>query len=171
MTTVSDQDGRSILVERSTDYVMHLILNRPAKLNALTFDMFDQLAVLSRMIESDDEIRCVVISGAGKGFCSGLDLECAEALGAMTAEEMFKGQANWADAISAFHRLSKPVIAAIDGATAGAGLGLALSADIRYASENARFTTAFVRIGLSGGDVGVSWLLPASSVSVLPPNC
>jgi enoyl-CoA hydratase/carnithine racemase len=78
----------------------------------------------------------------------------------MSAQEMLSGQEVWAGAVAALRKLSKPVVAAVNGPAAGAGLGLALAADVRIASPDASFVAAFVRIGLTGGDVGVSWMLP-----------
>jgi enoyl-CoA hydratase len=78
----------------------------------------------------------------------------------MPAAQMLAGQDSWARSIAGFRHLTKPVIAAVNGAAAGAGMALALAADIRVASESARFNAAFVKIGLSGGDVGTSWALP-----------
>jgi enoyl-CoA hydratase/carnithine racemase len=135
-------------------------LNRPDRLNAITFQMFDEMHDLCRSLLSDGEARAVVITGAGRGFCAGLDLDDAETLPDMTPHEMMLGQQHWAGAFVNFHELPQPVIAAVNGPAAGGGLGLALAADIRLASPTARFNAAFVRIGLSAGDVGVSWSLP-----------
>ncbi|SSW65235.1 putative enoyl-CoA hydratase echA12 [Achromobacter veterisilvae] len=135
-------------------------LNRPHRLNAITFEMFDEFHALQRVAEADDTVRVLVLTGAGRAFCAGLDLDQAALLPEMPAAQMLRGQTSWADAVAGFRRLGKPVIAAVNGAAAGAGMGLALAADIRIASTAAKFNAAFVRIGLSGGDVGTSWLLP-----------
>lgn len=135
-------------------------LNRPGRMNAITFDMFDEFHRLQALIEADDQTRVLVLTGAGRGFCAGLDLDEAARLPDMPAAQMLRGQTSWAASVAGFRNMSKPVIAAVNGAAAGAGMGLALAADIRIASTEARFNAAFVRIGLSGGDVGTSWLLP-----------
>ena len=122
--------------------------------------MFDELHALCDELQGDAEARAVVVTGAGEGFCSGLDLDEAMTLPDMSPHEMMLGQQYWAGAFVKFHELPQPVIAAVNGAAAGGGLGLALAADIRLASPAARFNAAFVRIGLSAGDVGVSWSLP-----------
>jgi enoyl-CoA hydratase/carnithine racemase len=150
----------TLLVERPRDGVVLITLNRPDRLNAITFQMFDEMHDLCRSLLSDGEARAVVITGAGRGFCAGLDLDDAETLPDMTPHEMMLGQQHWAGAFVNFHELPQPVIAAVNGPAAGGGLGLALAADIRLASPTARFNAAFVRIGLSAGDVGVSWSLP-----------
>jgi enoyl-CoA hydratase/carnithine racemase len=160
MATKLMQEHTDLLVDRPREGILRVSLNRPTRLNALTFDMFDAFQRLCADAEADPEVRVILLTGNGNGFCAGLDLDLAATLPDMPTSDMLAGQTRWANGVTAFHRCSKPVIAAINGAAAGAGLGLALAADIRIASERARFTAAFVRIGLSGADVGVSWLLP-----------
>jgi enoyl-CoA hydratase len=149
----------AILIERH-ERILVATLNRPERRNALTFAMFGELAQLCDEVEHDRAVRTLVVTGVGAGFCAGLDLDDAATLPAMSLSEMLEGQEQWAGAIAALRNLSKPVIAAVNGAAAGAGFSLALAADIRVASTTARFNAAFVRIGLSGGDCGSSWLLP-----------
>ncbi len=150
----------TLLVERPQPGVVVVTLNRPRQRNAITFQMFDELHDLCDRLMGDEDARAVVITGAGEGFCAGLDLDEAMTLPDMSPHEMMLGQQRWAGAFVKFHELPQPVIAAVNGAAAGGGLGLALVADIRLASPAARFNAAFVRIGLSAGDVGVSWSLP-----------
>ncbi len=150
----------TLMLERAADGVALATLNRPERLNAITFRMFEEWRALCDAVEADDEVRALVLTGAGRAFCAGLDLSEAATLADMTVPEMMRGQESWADATAAFHRLSKPVIAAVNGAAAGAGFSLALAADIRIAAPAARFNAAFVRIGLSGGDCGSSYFLP-----------
>jgi enoyl-CoA hydratase len=135
-------------------------LNRPDRLNAFNLPMFDELYELQRWVERDPEIRVLILTGAGRGFCTGIDLDDAADMLEMTAAQMWAGQRHWAGAISGLRTLSKPVIAAVNGPAVGAGFGLALVADIRVGSPAANFNASFVRVGLSGGDVGTSWLLP-----------
>ena len=151
---------RTLLVTRPRPGVVLVTLDRPERRNAITFEMFDELHALCDELQGDAEARAVVVTGAGEGFCSGLDLDEAMTLPDMSPHEMMLGQQYWAGAFVKFHELPQPVIAAVNGAAAGGGLGLALAADIRLASPAARFNAAFVRIGLSAGDVGVSWSLP-----------
>jgi enoyl-CoA hydratase/carnithine racemase len=150
----------TLTLERPAEGVGLVTLNRPARLNAITFGMFDEWRTVCEEVAADDGIRVLVVTGAGRAFCAGLDLADAETLADMTVPEMMRGQESWADATAGFHRLPKPVIAAVNGAAAGAGFSLALAADIRLAAPEARFNAAFVRIGLSGGDCGTSWFLP-----------
>ena len=135
-------------------------LARPHRRNAITFEMFDEFIALQSEIDADPEVRALVVTGEGPGFCAGLDLDLAAGLPTMSATAMLNGQEHWARSITGFARMDTPVIAAVNGAAAGAGMGLALAADVRVAAEQARFNAAFVRIGLSGGDVGTSYLLP-----------
>lgn len=137
-----------------------VMLNRPERRNALTFRAFAELQALCDQVASDNTVRVVVLTGAGAGFCAGLDLDQAATLPQLDAADMLHRQEGWAGAITAFRLLPVPVIAAVNGAAAGAGFSLALAADVRLASPAARFNAAFVRIGLSGGDCGSSWLLP-----------
>ena len=150
----------TLTVERARPGVVLATLDRPARLNALTFQMFRELRSLADDVAADDGVRVLVLTGAGRGFCAGLDLDEAALLPGMSATEMLAGQTSWADAIAAFARISTPVIAAVNGPAAGAGFSLALAADIRIAAPEARFNAAFVRIGLSGGDCGSSYFLP-----------
>jgi enoyl-CoA hydratase/carnithine racemase len=149
-----------IRIDRPRPGVLLATLDRPARRNALTFGMFDALHRLADAVAADDDVQALVLTGAGGGFCAGLDLDDAATLPDMSAAEFLRGQEGWAAAITAFRRLAKPVIAAVNGAAAGAGFSLALAADIRLAAPEARFNAAFVRIGLTGGDCGSSWMLP-----------
>jgi enoyl-CoA hydratase len=150
----------TLIVARPRSGIVLLTLNRPQRMNALTFPMFEELRSFCRATSEDESIRAVVITGAGRGFCAGLDLDAATGLPEMTTQEMHRGQEGWADAVAGFRRLPQPVIAAVNGPAAGAGFSLALAADIRYAAPEARFNAAFIKIGLSGGDCGSSWMLP-----------
>jgi enoyl-CoA hydratase len=153
-------DSHNLLVEPCDGGVLQVTLNRPEQLNALTFAMFDQVTELFRGLEGREDVRAVVLTGAGRGFCAGLDLEAVNALTEMTPSEFLKGQEKWAASCLAIHDLTTPVIAAVNGPAAGAGLSLALASDLRVASQSARFNAAFIRVGLTGGDLGSSYLLP-----------
>jgi enoyl-CoA hydratase/carnithine racemase len=134
-------------------------LDRPDRLNAITFEMFEEFARLQADL-ADRDVRALVLTGAGRAFCAGLDLDEAAQLPSMPAAEMLREQTGWARAVAGFADLPFPVIAAVNGAAAGAGMALALMADIRVGATTARFNAAFVRIGLTGGDCGTSWTLP-----------
>ena len=116
------------------------------------------------MLAGDPAVRAVVLTGAGRGFCAGLDLT---GYGTMPRSDSYgkvpngmRVQQHIAGLVPRLRSMPKPVIAAVNGPAAGGGLALALASDVRVAGRSAKFNVAFVRIGLSGGDIGVSWLLP-----------
>jgi len=150
----------TLRAEREGEGVVLVTLNRPERLNALSFEMFEELGLLCGTLADDREARVVIFTGAGRGFCAGLDLDDAGELKRMSPQQMLRGQERWVGSIAAVRTLPLPVIAAINGPAAGAGLALALMADLRILARDAKLTTAFVRIGLTGGDAGMSWLLP-----------
>jgi len=143
-----------------------LTLDRPDRLNAMNPALIDQLHERIDELRADDHARVVVLTGAGRGFCSGLDLQDASPTGLSGnggRGRMQRGmdvQQRIAGLVPALRSLRIPVIAAVNGAAAGGGLALALASDVRVAAASAKFNVAFVRIGLSGCDIGVSWLLP-----------
>ena len=150
----------TLLIERPSAGIIVARLNRPERLNAITFKMFDEFIELQADVDADNDARVLVITGEGRAFCAGLDLDQAAELPQMPAAVMLAGQETWARSIAGFRHMDKPVIAAVNGAAAGAGMAIALAADIRVASTAAKFNAAFIKIGLTGGDVGTSWLLP-----------
>jgi len=141
-----------------------LTLDRPERLNALSGDLLADLHARLDEIAADPTCRVVILTGAGRGFCAGLDLkEVPQAPGNDGLGRVQAGMATQqyiASLIPKLRGLRPPVIAAVNGAAAGGGLALALGSDIRLAGASARFNVAFVRIGLSGCDIGLSWLLP-----------
>ncbi len=144
--------------------VTQITLNRPEKLNALTYDLVRELHEALQEIDADHGCRVVILTGAGRGFCAGLDLTGfgtipgTEGLG--TPQQGMAVQQFIATLVPRLRDLRQPVISAINGPCAGGGFALALASDIRLCSTSAKFGTAFVRLGLSGCDIGVSWLLP-----------
>ncbi|WP_428844535.1 enoyl-CoA hydratase/isomerase family protein [Mycolicibacterium hodleri] len=151
---------QTILLDAPAEGVLQLTLNRPDRYNAMTVTMFDELETAARAISVDRDVRVLVITGAGKAFCAGYDLDDAEELPSLSALGMLDRQEQAARALSAIRAVPVPVIAAINGPAAGGGMSLTLMADIRLGSPAAKFNAAFVRIGLSAGDLGTSWLLP-----------
>jgi enoyl-CoA hydratase len=150
----------TLLFDRPRESVLLVRMNRPERLNAISFLMFAEFQRLCDELSGDLATRVVVLTGEGRGFCSGLDLDEAATLPEMTTAQMLNGQEHWAGAMASLRRLPQPIIAAVNGAATGGGLAVALAADIRLASPEARFNAAFVKIGLTAGDVGVSWHLP-----------
>ena len=151
--------GPLVLLEHLGDGVSRLSLNRPDRMNSLTPELFDALADAVRSVERDGT-RALVVTGAGeRAFCAGYDLAMLPALPAMTVPEFLDLEERASGAVAALHRLPFPVVAAIRGAASGGGLSLALAADLRLAAPDARLNAAFVRVGLSVGELGTSWLL------------
>lgn len=147
----------TVTVEQAAG-VATLVLNRPEKLNALSDEMVDAFfSALDGIAESD--ARVLVITGAGRGFCAGFDLSFA---GEGSGDAIFwaRRQERFGSLVTRIRNIPQPTIAAVNGAATGAGLGLALACDTRIASTAARFSSAFIRVGMSSCDVGVSWLLP-----------
>ncbi len=150
-------DYQNILVDEY-EGVVEITLNRPDKFNALTHGTAVEIMKVIKSVKRNPANRAVLFTGAGRGFCAGQDLsEVSE----RNDEFSFRNhlQSSYNPMVQAIRSLEKPVIGAINGAAAGAGLGLALSFDIRYASEKAKFLTAFIGIGLAP-DTGVSYWLP-----------
>lgn len=140
--------------------VVSVTLNRPDRLNAMTMEMFAELETVARTITDDPSVRVVILTGAGRAFCAGYDLDDAEELTTLSPLGMLDRQERGARSLAAVRAIPVPVIAAVNGAAAGGGMALTLMADIRLGSPSAKFNAAFVRIGLSAGDLGASWLLP-----------
>jgi enoyl-CoA hydratase len=141
-----------------------ITLNRPDKLNALNYGLVEDLHATLEVIDADDECRVVVLTGAGRGFCSGLDLTDPFPDEANHGLEFPRSSMRWQERIANLTtrliRLRQPVIAAVNGPAYGGGFALALASDIRIASESARFCTQFIKLGLGGCDIGVSYTLP-----------
>ncbi|MEL7158865.1 MAG: enoyl-CoA hydratase-related protein [Actinomycetota bacterium] len=144
--------------------ITRLTLNRPERLNALTRELVDELHGALDEIHADHDCRAVIITGAGRGFCAGLDLtgfgtiEGTEDEG--RPQQGMAVQQFIATLVPHFRSIRQPVIAAVNGAAAGGGFAIALASDIRLCAQSAKFGTAFVRLGISGCDIGVSWMLP-----------
>ena len=163
MTELPDD---SSVVRRSapTPGVAMLTLNRPSKLNAMTTELVQSLHAQLQAIAIDPEVRVVILTGEGRGFCAGLDLGGYGA--APNSEHLGRTQAGFATQkhiaalIPTLRSLPQPVIAAVNGPAAGGGFALVLGSDVRIAARSAKFNAAFIRIGLSACDIGTSWLLP-----------
>ena len=141
-----------------------LRLCRPRPLNAMTDAMVAEIGRLLDAVDADPAVRVLILTGEGRGFCAGFDLslaaeaphtaELGEATAWMLRQEAFAGL------VTRLRALRQPVIAAVNGPANGAGLGIALAAEMRIAARSASFNAAFVKVGMSSCDIGVSWLLP-----------
>jgi enoyl-CoA hydratase len=153
-----------VLLEHPAEGVSLLRLNRPEKMNALNRDLVGDLLDALARVQADATCRVVVLTGAGRGFCAGADLagygvprKCS-ATGELQINQAV--QEELAEAALTLTSLKVPVIAAVNGPAAGGGMALAVAADLRVMSTAASFSVAFVKVGLSGCDLGLSWLLP-----------
>lgn len=152
-------DYQHLLIETSADGVRTIVLNRPDRLNAVNPRLADEFPDAVNSAAADDAVRVVVVTGAGRGFCAGLDLGDPVPLdsGTRAAQiDPYYWVGRWVMSLAS---CEKPVIAAINGPAAGAGFGLALACDIRLVHADATCTAGYVRRGLSP-DAGVSYTLP-----------
>ena len=152
----------SFLYEHDTETSLATItLNRPERLNALTFEVYVELRDTFRALSTEPGVRAVVITGAGRGFCSGGDVE--DIIGALF-ERDHDGLLDFTrltcDLIHAIRECRRPVVAALNGTVAGAGAVIATACDVRIAAESAKIAFLFTKVGLSGADMGAAWLLP-----------
>lgn len=144
-----------------TDGVGTVTFDRPDKLNALTFEVYADLRDLLGEIEHRDDVRVLVLTGTGRGFCSGGDVdEIIAPLLEMDARGLLEFTRMTGAVVERIRRLPIPVIAAVNGVAAGAGAVIALAADIRILAETASFSFLFTRVGLAGADMGSAYLLP-----------
>jgi enoyl-CoA hydratase len=153
-----------VLLEYPRPEIALITLNRPHHLNALTSEMIDEIFATFERVGRDTGCRVVVLTGAGRGFCAGDDLVdyhspvwIPDDIGVVQSNML--QQKHIATLVPRMRALPQPVIAAVNGAAAGAGYLLALGADLRIASESGAFVDAFVKIGASGAEMGLSWLL------------
>jgi enoyl-CoA hydratase/carnithine racemase len=141
--------------------VATITLNRPERLNALTFEVYIQLRDTFRALDTEPGVRAIVITGAGRAFCSGGDVE--DIIGALLGRDLQALQEFTqltCDLILAMRRCRRPIVGALNGTVAGAGAVIAAACDIRVAAESAKIAFLFTKVGLSGADMGAAWLLP-----------
>jgi enoyl-CoA hydratase/carnithine racemase len=143
------------------DGVATITLDRPDKLNALTFEIYAQLRDLMAGLRRDDRVLVVIVTGAGNAFCAGGDVY--QIIGELLERDM-RSHLEFARMTGALiqnmRMLDKPIIAAVNGMAAGAGAVIALASDLRIASDQARFAFLFTKVGLTGADMGAAYLLP-----------
>src|SRR5258706_5772847 len=154
--------SEAVRVEHARPGFVVLTLNRPERLNAMNYDLVRGLYDALDELETDRSCRVIVLTGAGRGFCAGLDLTegasppstagMGRARAGMTVQKLIAGL------VPRMRAAPQPIIAAVNGAASGGGLALALASDVRIAAQSARFNVAFIRVGLSGCDICVSWM-------------
>ena len=145
----------------SATAVATITLNRPERLNALTFEVYTELRDTFRALDTEPGVRAVVITGTGRAFCAGGDVE--DIIGALFSRDaagLLEFTRLTGDLILSIRRCRRPVVAALNGTVAGAGAVIAAASDIRIAAEGAKIAFLFSRVGLTGADMGAAWLLP-----------
>ena len=156
----------TVEIEHPRPEVAILRLNRPRSLNALSWELVEDLHAALDELDRDNRCRVVVLTGAGRGFCAGLDLREQGDPGAIVAglspgpRAGLLAQNRMASLIPHLRRIQQPLVAAINGPAYGGGLALALGCDVRIAARSARLCVQFIRVGVSGCDIGTSYLLP-----------
>ncbi len=144
------------------DSVAFVTFSRPERLNSLTFEVYADIRDLTRELSTrEDEIRVLVIRGQGRGFCSGGDVD--EIIGELLkrgTRDVYQFAHMTGECVRNLREMPQPVVAAVNGVAAGAGAVLAAAADIRVLAKSASFRFLFTSVGLSGGDMGICWLLP-----------
>src|SRR5881296_3569445 len=141
--------------------VATITLNRPERLNALTFEVYKELRDTFQRLDTEPGVRAIVITGAGRAFCSGGDVE--DIIGALLGRDLtalHDFTRLTCDLILAMRRCRRPIVGALNGTVAGAGAVIAAACDIRIAAESAKIAFLFTKVGLSGADMGAAWLLP-----------
>jgi len=141
--------------------VATITLNRPERLNALTFEVYKELRDTFQRLDTEPGVRAIIITGAGRAFCSGGDVE--DIIGALLGRDLTALQEFTrltCDLILAMRRCRRPIVGALNGTVAGAGAVIAAACDIRVAAESAKIAFLFTKVGLSGADMGAAWLLP-----------
>lgn len=163
MTETTYGDG-AVVVDRPREQVARITLNRPDRRNAMNASLLGGLYDALGALREDRSCRVVVLTGAGPGFCAGLDLaegvRLPDLAGLGPAKAGMRVQQYIANLIPLMRSQPQPIIAAVNGAASGGGLALTLGSDIRIASASARFNVAFIKVGLSACDIGTSWILP-----------
>lgn len=145
------------------DGVLTVTLSRPERLNAVDGALTEELLDVLNELMRDPDTRVVVLTGAGRGFCSGMDIQGGDPGGAGTegrVQRLYRGIARAGEVTARLREIPQPVIAALHGPVAGMGVSWALACDLRVADPTTRFVVPFVDLGLSAGDCGLSWLLP-----------
>jgi enoyl-CoA hydratase/carnithine racemase len=146
---------------QESDGIATLSLDRPERLNALTFDSYAELRDAFRALRTRASVRSVILTGTGRAFCSGGDVkDIIGQLFGVPESALFAFTRMTCDLIANMRELEKPIVAALNGTTCGAGAVMAIAADVRVASEQAKIAFLFTKVGLSGADMGAAWLLP-----------
>ncbi|WP_226365390.1 enoyl-CoA hydratase/isomerase family protein [Pseudonocardia sp. ICBG162] len=164
--TAPGEAAPAVLTDRPEPGILRITLNRPGSLNAMNTDLIEALHEQLRAVQEDSEVRAVVLTGVGRAFCAGIDLGGYGVPLQSPAEEEGRSQAGMrvqqhiSSLGEAFRRVRAPIIGAVNGAAVGGGMALAVFCDIRLMARSAILEASFIRRGLGGTDIGLSWLLP-----------
>ena len=158
---MTDFEPEHFLWGVSDEGVASITLNRPERKNPLTFESYAELRDTFRSLVDNDDVKVVIISGAGDNFCSGGDVhEIIGPLTKMSMKDLLKFTRMTGDLVKAIRNCPQPVISAIDGVCAGAGAAIAMASDLRYGTSRAKTAFLFARVGLAGADMGACAILP-----------
>lgn len=153
-----------VRIEKPDPGISVIVLDRPERMNSMAFELMVPLHEAFEQVAADNETTCVILTGTGRGFCSGADTQHTEPppnIGGLTLTRIAtRAMSILADLVPAMQRMPQPVICAINGAAIGGGLCLTLGADIRLAAESAYFRAAGINNGLTATELGLSFLLP-----------
>jgi enoyl-CoA hydratase/carnithine racemase len=154
----------TLQIEEPTEGVVLVRLNRPDRLNAINSTMIAELEAVVEAVDLDSAVRVVILTGAGRGFCAGLDLEAGGDAPGAAGENRTVAGFLWQDHLATLHekihRSRAAWIAAVNGPCVGGGFAMALACDIRYAASSATFGAVFLKLGVSNCDMGTSYFLP-----------
>lgn len=153
------EDKQPLLIDEDRG-LARVTLNRPGAFNALNSALVTELRTYFEALQRRDGIRVVILRGSGKHFCAGLDLKEQQAAGRRDADTMMRLQLDIRAIMLAMRRCPQPIVAVVQGAASGGGFAIALATDVRLGTPDARMNAAAVRIGLTGGDMGISYFLP-----------
>ncbi|AEG51567.1 Enoyl-CoA hydratase/isomerase [Sphingobium chlorophenolicum L-1] len=153
-------NSTSPLIVEERGAALHVTLNRPERLNAMDPVLVTELRDLFTRLYWRHDLRAVVLTGAGRGFCAGLDIVDADRAAGNDVGEVLIAQRRISEIVIAMRRCPQPIVALVNGPASGGGFALALAADIRVATPALKMNAAFIRLGLSACDIGVSYFLP-----------
>lgn len=155
---------KTITFEEPEQGIGLITLNRPDRLNAINLEMLEDLRTIFYQLRNNENVRVVIITGAGRGFCSGADLKDLLArkddLFSNAGTFLYAVQKKYSETIIEMHRIAQPIIGAVNGVAAGGGMCIALASDVIFATPSASFVSSFINIGLSSGELGSTYFLP-----------
>ncbi len=157
-------DYQTLTFETPEEGIALMTFNRPDSLNAITWEMVEEIHDVLSLLEREPELRVLIMTGAGRGFCSGTDLKSGRSKEksepARGVASQMRNQRRIADIPIHMRKIPQPIIAAVNGVAAGGGFSFTMAADVRIASSNVRFIASYINVGISAGEIGSSYFLP-----------